>query len=177
MISDTSPLGASAESRISHLEAAGASIHRVAAREYTAERLEGASLVVCGSSDEALNARVSRDAQARLIFCNVVDRPALCTWIAPAMIRRGQLQIAVSTGGQSPALAVRIRDAVDQAIGPEYAVLLEMLAALRERVRDHAHSPEARAKIFQAMVWGPAIDLIREGQVEEARSVLEKSIA
>jgi siroheme synthase-like protein len=92
------------------------------------------------------------------------------------MVRRGPLQIAVSTGAQSPALASRVRDAVDQAIGPEYATLLELLAALRDRVRERGATPEARATIFKAMVWGPALDLVREGRIDEAQRVLEEPL-
>jgi siroheme synthase-like protein len=172
VISDASPLGQSAEGRIPHLQAAGASIRRIAADEFLPEHMDEASLIVCGSEDEALNARVSEAARERHIFCNVLDRPALCSWIAPAVVRRGPLQIAVSTGGQSPALAVRIKEAVDRAIGPEYATLLGMLSALRDRVRERATTPEARAKIFHAMVWGPALDLVREGRTDEARRTL-----
>ncbi len=176
VISDGSSLGQGAEGRIPHLEAAGAVIRRVAANEFLPENLDGASLIVCGTSDEGLNARVAEAAGQRRIFCNVLDRPALCSWIAPAMVRRGSLQIAVSTGGQSPALAVRIRDAVDRAIGPEYSTLLEMLSALRDRVREHATTPEARAKVFQAMVRGPALDLVCEGRTAEAKRVLEEAL-
>jgi siroheme synthase-like protein len=176
VISDESSLGQSAEGRIPHLIAAGAAIRHIAAMNFLPENLDGASLVVCGTEDEPLNERISRHARERLIFCNVLDRPALCSWIAPAMVRRGPLQIAVSTGGQSPALAVRIRDAVDRAVGPEYSALLGMLAALRDRVRERAATPEERAKIFQAMVWGPALDLVREGRTDDARRVLEEAL-
>jgi precorrin-2 dehydrogenase/sirohydrochlorin ferrochelatase len=176
VISDGSSLGQSAEGRIPHLIAAGAAIRSIAAMNYLPENLDGSSLVVCGTEDEALNERISRHARERRIFCNVLDRPSLCSWIAPAMVRRGSLQIAVSTGGQSPALAVRLRDAVDRAIGPEYATLLGMLAALRDRVRERAATPEARAKIFQAMVGGPALDLVREGRMDEAKRVLEDAL-
>src|ERR1017187_4807198 len=96
VISDSSSLGKGAEGRIPHLEAAGASIRRVVAMNFLPENLDGASLIVSGTQDEALNARVSEAAHERRIFCNVLDRPPLCTWIAPAMVRRGPLQIAVS---------------------------------------------------------------------------------
>jgi len=176
VISDASTLGRGAEGRVPHLIAAGAEVRSVAANEFLPENLNDASLVICGTEGEALNARVSEAARERRIFCNVLDRPPLCSWIAPAMVRRGPLQIAVSTGGQSPALAVRIRDAVNQAIGPEYAALLEMLSALRGRVRERGATPEARAKIFQAMVWGPALDLVRENRMDEAQQVLERAL-
>ena len=133
-------------------------------------------MVICATGDEPLNARVSEAARERRIFCNVLDRPALCSWIAPAVVRRGLLQVAVSTGGHSPALAVRLKQAIDAFIGPEYPEFLEMLSALRERVRERATTPEARAKIFQSMVWGPALDLLRQGKRDEASRALEESL-
>jgi siroheme synthase-like protein len=176
LIGDGSPLGQSAEGRVPSLNEAGASIRRVSPTDFRPESLEGASLVVCGTEDEPLNARVSDAARARRIFCNILDRPPLCSWIAPAVVRRGPLQIAVSTGGRSPALAVRIKETIDRVIGPEYATLLDMLYAFRDRVRERAATPEARGEIFQAMVRGPALDLIREGRVEEAERELRLSL-
>src|ERR1035438_4760813 len=92
VISDSSSLGQGAEGRIPHLIAAGAEIRRVDADTFLPENLDGASLIVCGTDDEALNTRVSEAACERRIFCNVLDRPPLCSWIAPAMVRRGPLQ-------------------------------------------------------------------------------------
>ena len=172
LIGDQSPLGQAAEGRAPSLIEAGATIRRVAPTEFQPDTLDGASLVVCGSVDEELNARVAAAARERRIFCNIVDRPALCSWIAPAIVTRSSLQIAISTGGKSPALAVRVKEAVDAAIGPEYAIFLDMLYALRDRVREQAATPEARAVIFQAMARGPALDLIRAGRVADAEREL-----
>jgi len=176
LIGDESPLGQSAEGRAPSLREAGANIRRVAPTDFRPETLDGASLAICGTEDEALNARVSEAARERRIFCNIVDRPPLCSWIAPAVVRRGPLQIAVSTGGRSPALAVRIKETIDSTIGPEYETLLEMLYAFRDSVRERAATPEARSKIFQAMARGPALDLIREGRVEEAEQTLRLNL-
>jgi precorrin-2 dehydrogenase/sirohydrochlorin ferrochelatase len=92
------------------------------------------------------------------------------------VVRRGPLQIAVSTGGRSPALAVRIKETIDRTIGAEYETLLEMLYALRDSVRERAGTPEARGRIFQAMARGPALELIREGNVEEAQKELRRTL-
>jgi uroporphyrin-III C-methyltransferase/precorrin-2 dehydrogenase/sirohydrochlorin ferrochelatase len=177
VIRDTSKLGESAEERISHLRRAFAKIRLVHPLEFIPADLDGASLIICGSEDEAFNERVSQIARERRIFCNVVDRPALCTWIAPAVVRRGPLQVAVSTGGQSPALAVRLKEEIGAMIGPEYAYLLKMIGELRDRVKDRFDTPEARGRIFQAMVRGPALDLIRQGDIEGAQRVLEEALA
>lgn len=166
-------IGDGADSRVPHLEAAGATIRRVSPTEFTPETLDGASLVICATDDEPLNRRVSQAAEERRIFCNVLDRPALCSWIAPAVVRHGPLQVAISTGGKSPALSVRIKETIDQMLGPEYTELLDMLAALREQVQQVAPTYEARSKIFQSMARGPALDLLREGKRDEAAQVLK----
>jgi siroheme synthase-like protein len=170
-------IGDGANDRVPHLEAAGATIRRIAPNQFLPEDLSGASLVICATSDEPLNARVSAAAAERRIFCNVLDRPPLCSWIAPAVVRHGALQIAVSTGGKSPALAVRIKETIDHAIGPEYSELLEMLAVLRDRVRERAATFDERSRIFQAMARGPALDLLREGKREEAERILETALS
>src|SRR5579871_4231952 len=149
-------MGDGAEARVPHLIAAGATIRRVSPTKFTPESLDGSSLVICATDDEPLNARLSQAARDRRIFCNVLDRPPLCSWIAPAVVRRGQLQVAISTGGKSPALAVRIKETIDQMLGPEYTELLDMLASFRERIQQVAPTFEERSKIFQSMARGPA---------------------
>jgi siroheme synthase-like protein len=176
VIRDTSKLGESAVERIDHLQRAGATVRQLYSMEFIPADLDGASLVVCGSEDEAFNERVSRIARERRIFCNVVDRPSLCSWIAPAVVRRGPLQVAVSTGGQSPALAVRLKEEIGAMIGPEYGYLLKMIGELRDRVKERFDTPDARGQVFQAMVRGPALDLIRDGNVEEAQRMLEETL-
>src|SRR5437016_803674 len=127
-------IGEGAEARVPHLEAAGATIRRVSPTDFGPSRLDGASLVICAlpldPSYDALTARVSEAARERRILCNVLDRPSLCSWIAPAVVRRGPLQIAISTGGQSPALAVRLKETIDTMLGPEWSELLAMLSVL-----------------------------------------------
>jgi siroheme synthase-like protein len=169
-------IGDGANDRVPHLESAGATIRRVDPNQFLPETLDGASLVICASLDEPLNARVSAAARERNIFCNVLDRPQLCSWIAPAVVRRGSLQIAISTGGKSPALAVRIKETIDGMLGPEYSELLDMLAGFRDRVRERATTFEARSKVFQAMARGPALDLLRLGKREEAERVLQAAL-
>jgi len=114
--------------------AAARKIEWVAARYETAH-MDGAAIVVGATSDRAANEQVSRDAMARSIPVNIVDDPALCSFIVPAVGTRGAIQIAVSTGGSAPMVAGKIRDRISQAIGDEYVVLVEVLGVLRDRIR------------------------------------------
>jgi precorrin-2 dehydrogenase / sirohydrochlorin ferrochelatase len=96
--------------------------------------LDGAFLVVAATSSPEVNELIFGEAQSRGILCNVVDVPELCDFFYPAVVRRGDLQIAISTAGQSPLLAQRIRKRLEQQFGPEYAEWLAHLGELRREV-------------------------------------------
>jgi len=121
-------------------------------RGYRGSDLEGRFLVVAATSIESLNRRVRRDAEARSMLCNVVDVPQLCNFILPAVLRRDPIAVAVSTGGASPALAQRIRDDIDELIGPEHAELARKLRELRPWARAHLPTYEERREFFAGLV-------------------------
>lgn len=104
------------------------------ARSFCPAELEGVFLVVAATSDPEVNDLVFREAQSRGILCNVVDDPERCDFYYPAVLRRGQLQIAVSTGGSSPALAQRLRFELEQQFAPGYGEWLEELEEARRRL-------------------------------------------
>jgi len=121
---------------------------RVFLRPYTAGDLRGAMLVVAATDDEELNARISQDAQSLGILVNVVDRPALCTFTLPAVVRRGDLTIAVSTEGQCPALSSVMREDLAAQFGAEYADLVSIVGAVRrELVSRGWDGPRIRAAV------------------------------
>ena len=105
------------------------------AREFAPADLDGAFLVIAGTSSPELHAQILRLARRRGILCNVVDDPERCDFFYPAVVQRGELQIAVSTGGASPALAPRLRKELEKQFGPEYARWLEHLRTAREESR------------------------------------------
>jgi siroheme synthase-like protein len=121
-------------------------------RPYDTADLDGRFLVVAATADEDLNRRVSADAEARQLLCNVVDTPELCSFVLPAVHRQGRIAVAVSTGGASPALAQRIRDEVARLVGPEYAELAEQLEALRPWARRNLPTYVDRRDYFQGLV-------------------------
>jgi siroheme synthase-like protein len=121
-------------------------------RAYRTTDLEGRLLVVAATSTEEVNRRVFRDAEARGILCNVVDVPALCSFILPAVHRQGPIAVAVSTGGASPALAQRLRDDIAEVVGPRHAELADELRALRPWAKEHYPTYEARRDFFRALV-------------------------
>jgi siroheme synthase-like protein len=122
------------------------------ARGYRAADLSGRLLVVAATSSKPLNRRVFAAAEARGVFCNVVDVPELCSLILPAVHREGPIAVAVSTGGASPALAQRIRDDVAGLVGPRHAELAEELRALRPWAKGALPTYEARRDYFRQRV-------------------------
>jgi siroheme synthase-like protein len=121
-------------------------------RRYRARDLDGAFLVIAATTDNAVNRRVRRDADARNLLCNVADVPELCTFILPAVHRAGPIAVAVSTGGASPALAQRIRDDVAGLVGPRHAELADRLRELRPAVKERFPTYEQRRDHFAALV-------------------------
>lgn len=122
------------------------------ARPYQSGDLEGSDLVMSATDDSAVNHAVWEEASQKGIWVNVADDPAHCDFIMPSILRRGDLSIAVSTSGRSPALAVRLRQRLGRLIGPEYARLVEMLDEARETVRERVPDPAVRKRLLYRLV-------------------------
>jgi precorrin-2 dehydrogenase/sirohydrochlorin ferrochelatase len=103
-------------------------------RPYRSSDLEDVFLTVVGTSSRTLNERIYGEAQARRVLCNVVDVPDLCDFFYPSIVRRGDLQIAVSTAGQSPSLAQKIRQQLEKQFGPAYAAWVAQLGETRKLI-------------------------------------------
>lgn len=103
-------------------------------RNFGAGDLDGAFLVIAATSSPEVNEAVFKEAQRRNILCNAVDDPAHCDFFYPAVVRRGQLQLAISTGGRSPALAQRLRKELEIQFSPEYAGWVDELGDARQHL-------------------------------------------
>ena len=132
-------------------------------RPYRAADLDGASVVFAATDDPAVNVEVAREARARGVLVNVADAPTLCDFIVPSVVSRGDLQIAISTGGASPALARHLREELERVIGPEYAELVALLESVRERVLAKIADPGRRRAVFDQLVHSDLLALIRKG--------------
>jgi precorrin-2 dehydrogenase / sirohydrochlorin ferrochelatase len=121
-------------------------------REYRSSDLEGRRLVIAATSDEEVNRRVFDDAEDRNLFCNVADVPELCSFILPAVHRRGPIVVAVSTGGASPALAQALRDRFALQVGEEHESLAFELRQLRPWVKENFETYEERRDFFRGRV-------------------------
>ena len=114
------------------------------AREFRADDCDAVFLVVAATSSAEVNDSVYRQAQQRQILCNVVDDPQRCDFYYPAVVRRGTLQVAISTEGQSPALAQRLRREFERQLAPVYAGWLAWLGFARKQLFASAIEPEQR---------------------------------
>lgn len=130
-------------------------------RAYRDGDLQGARLAYAATDDEALHAELADAAAAAGVLLNVVDRPPWCSFIVPAVLRRGELMIAVSTGGGSPALAGRVRDDIDRGLGPEYERALDVLARLRAHLRARDLPSDERQRILRALVASDLLESLR----------------
>lgn len=145
-------------------------------RTYSESDLEGVFLVIGATDDEPLNRRVHADAERRNLLCNIADRPAICNFILPAVVRRGDLLIAASTSGKSPAFAKRLRKTLEKQFGSEYGPFLRLMGAIRTRLLAQAHAPEAHKPLFEALIDAGLVDLIRRDRIAEIDALLARTL-
>jgi siroheme synthase-like protein len=115
-------------------------------REFEPNDLVGATFVIAATSAPGVNAAVYREAEARGILCNAVDDIENCHFYYGSIVQRGDLQIAISTNGKSPALAQRLRQELEQQFGPEYELWLDWLGAARELLRAVEDGPQSNGE-------------------------------
>ncbi len=174
--------GAVGEPKIESLVAAGATVRVVAPRAsevvrglararkiswdrrgFQCQDLDGVFLVVAATADEELNEQVFQEARRRSVLANVVDDPPRCDFYYPSVVRRGDLQIAISTGGHSPALAQRLRRELEQQFPREYEGWVAELGRKRRSLFERAMDPERRRQLLHRLAR-------REGFEEFARA-------
>lgn len=142
-------------------------------REFVPADLEGAFLVIAATGDPGVNEQVWLHASQSGLLVNVVDDPARCNFIVPAVVRRGSLAIAVSTEGKSPALARKVRERLEGIFGEEYGPFLDFLGEFRGKVLRLIPEEERRRRLFYRLAGEDFQALIREGALEEARARAE----
>jgi uroporphyrin-III C-methyltransferase / precorrin-2 dehydrogenase / sirohydrochlorin ferrochelatase len=145
-------------------------------REYQTNDLNGCVLAIAATDDEALNEKISADAKARFLPVNVVDSPALCTYITPAIIDRTPLVIAVSSGGEAPVLARLIRAKLETLIPAQYGKLAKIASRWRDRVKARFENGDSRRRFWEKMLQGPAAEMVLNGQDELAEKLIANEI-
>ena len=143
-------------------------------RTYRAQDLQGTTLVLATTDDRQAQKMIARDARRRRILVNVADRVELCDFIAPSILKRGDLTVAFSTGGASPGLAQKLRRDLGQQFGQAYADFLRWMGPVRQEILRAIPSQIKRRRLFHRILSSELIDLLKKGQRAKARRVLSE---
>ena len=144
-------------------------------KTYEENDLDGANIVIASTDDEAVNTKIAEDCRRRRIPVNVVDVTHLCEFIVPAIIEKGSVQIAVSTGGKSPALARTLKEDLQRAIGPEYDEVNQALGSLRDAAKKTLPTDADRKRFFDGIIAEGVLDLLRKGKRREAYETIARA--
>jgi len=161
--------------RLAELAAAGGIDLR--RRPYRSGDLAGARLAIAGTDDRVANAAVWAEAEREGVLVNAVDDLDHCSFIAPAIHREGDITVAVSTSGKSPALAARLRQRVARLVGPAEARLCELLGELRPELAARVPDTRARTALWYRIVDSDVIEFVRRGDTEGARERIENLVS
>jgi precorrin-2 dehydrogenase/sirohydrochlorin ferrochelatase len=142
--------------------------------EFSEAFLEGTFLVFAATDDASLNRRVSQAAQQRGLLVNAVDQPADCNFIVPSVLARGDLLIAVSTSGKSPAFARKVRVELERHFGEEYGLFLNLMGNLRKEILRLGLSQEENKSAFEELVYSDLLQTIRRKEWVAASQIIEK---
>ncbi len=143
---------------------------------YQAEFLNGYKVVVAATNDDALNERVAADCRVRDIMVNVVDNPPLCDFIFPALVKRGPLQIAISTSGISPVLARLIKHTIEQAVPSQFENLIRFMDDKKSVLRKFFTSIQPRRLFYEQIIRGPIAEEVLEGNNDRANILFEEAL-
>ena len=139
-------------------------------RAFAASDLDETVLAVVATASRSLNGSIYREAQRRGVLCNVVDDPEYCDFYYPAVVRRGDLQIAISTNGQSPSLSQRLRQQLERQFGPAYAQWVAELGETRRLVLASDLDPQRKRELLLSLASREALDaaLAEEAKKDES---------
>ena len=136
------------------------------------EAMSEAYMVIAATDDPVVNGQIASRAKEQGLLFNAVDQPRDCNFIMPSIVKSGDLQIAISTGGKSPALAKKIRKEMQSLFGSEYGSLVELLGMLRTEVLARSDRSSENKPTFENLVNSDLLELIRKGDIDGIRAAL-----
>jgi len=151
------------------------SIHHIS-NQYSAKDLDNKVLVVAATDSEDVNERVAHDAKARGMLVNVVDRPALCTFVFPSIIDRSPVVVAISSAGASPVLARQLRARLETLIPAAYGQLATLVGGFRDKVKGTFKTTDERRRFWEKILEGPVAELVFSGRAVDAEKALQRAI-
>ncbi|MFO8111097.1 MAG: bifunctional precorrin-2 dehydrogenase/sirohydrochlorin ferrochelatase [Desulfosalsimonadaceae bacterium] len=149
---------------------------RMIRRPYAPSDVKGRFLVIGATDDEAENRKISRDAEDNNVLCNIADLPDACNFILPSIVKRGDLLLAISTCGNSPAFAKHLRKNLEKAFGEEYTEFLQLMGAVRKKLLETRHAPEEHKPLFEALINQGLLEMVKEKKTKEINQLLYDTV-
>ena len=146
-------------------------------RRFRASDVGRQALIIAATDDRAVNAAVAAAARRKGIPVNAVDDPEHCSFIVPAVVTRGDLTVAISTGGRSPAAARLVKERISEIIGDEYAALVRLLGAHRGSMKDAVAGQTTRARAWKRMIDAGVLESLRRGDRKGAAAMVRRCLA
>lgn len=141
-------------------------------RDFQIADLDDRFLVIGATDNQELNFKIHAEAERRGLLCNIADRPKACNFILPSIVNRGDLIIAVSTSGKSPAFAKKLRKHLEKEFGDEYTKFLNLMGAIRQKLLNQDHEPEAHKHLFEQLIERDLVQMLKNGDTENINSLL-----
>jgi precorrin-2 dehydrogenase / sirohydrochlorin ferrochelatase len=129
-------------------------------------------LVVGATDNPELNRQIHSGAERLGMLCNIADRPEVCNFILPAIVNRGDLIIAISTSGKSPAFAKKIRKDLEKEFGTEYEEFLKLMGRIRNKLLSQDHEPEVHKPLFENLIQRNLVKMIKDRDIAAVDSLL-----
>ncbi len=143
-------------------------------RPFQTTDLDHRFLVIGATDNQELNFKIHAEAERRGLLCNIADRPEACNFILPSIVNRGDLIIAISTSGKSPAFAKKLRKHLEKEFGDEYTEFLNLMGAVRKKLLSQDHEPEAHKHLFEQLIEKDLVQMIKDGDTDRINSLLHK---
>jgi precorrin-2 dehydrogenase/sirohydrochlorin ferrochelatase len=141
-------------------------------RPFQISDLDKMFLVIGATDNPELNLQIHTEAERLGMLCNIADRPEVCNFILPAIVNRGDLIIAISTSGKSPAFAKMMRKNLEMEFGTEYAEFLELMGGIRNKLLNQDHEPEAHKPLFEKLIQRDLVKMIKDRDIVAINSLL-----
>lgn len=140
--------------------------------DYDEVYINDAFLVIGATDKDDVNTKISRDGREKGILVNIVDDPDNCDFILPSLLQKGDLLIAISTGGKSPALAKKLREDLEKLYGSEYQTLLKVMGSIRKKLVMKGHSSDTNKQLFESVVRSDILQHIKDKNWKQAKKII-----
>lgn len=153
-------------------ELSDSNVIRLKERDFQTTDLDDRFLVIGATDNQEMNFKIHDEAEQRGLLCNIADHPKACNFILPSILNRGDLIIAISTSGKSPAFAKRLRKHLEKEFGDEYAEFLNLMGAIRQKLLSQDHEPETHKHLFEQLIERDLVEMLKNDDTENINILL-----